>query len=156
MDKETKKHVRIVAEKFNHHIEYQKDVMVLKSDINEIKLWEIDKYGINISYNVNESQSDILKVEYKNIYDIILELLGRKGQDEKLETRTGILLTIEEWINEEGAFAKEQLEKLKRDLQYQVIEFRELGGNRYKLDYYNTILILTDDLYWAKSNVIPI
>jgi len=31
-----------------------------------------------------------------------------------------------------------------------------LGGNRYVAEYYNGLLIMTDDLCWAKSNVIPI
>ncbi len=156
MNRELKKHIKILADKFNHKVECQKDVMILKNKINHIKLWEKDKYGINISYNLNENQSDNLKVETENIYNVILELLNRKEQNEKLKMKTGILITIEEWINEEGEFAREQLEELKRDLQYQQIEFRELGGNRFEVEYYKGILILTDDLCWAKSNVIPI
>lgn len=156
MNKDLKKHIKNLADKFNHKVEYQKDVMIIKNQINHIKLWKKDKYGINISYNLDENQSDDLKVDAEYIYDAILELFNRKERSEKLKIKTGILITIEDWINEEGDFAKEKLEELKSDLQYQQIEFRELGGNRFEVEYYNGILILTDDLYWAKSNVIPI
>lgn len=156
MDRKLKQHIRIIAEKFNHRIELQKDVIVLKNEVNEIKLRETDKHRINISYNINENQLDILKVETENVYDTVLELLTRNEQEEKPKMKTGILLTIEDWINEEGNSAKEQLEELKRDLRDKQIQFRELGGNRYVAEYYNGILILIDDLCWAKSNVIPI
>lgn len=156
MDKELKDHVKILADKFHHKVEYQKDVMILENQINHIKVWGKDKYGINISYNLNENQSANVKIENDDVYDVIIELLNRKEHNEKLKRKTGILITIEEWITEEGEFAKEQLEKLKIDLQYQQIKFRALGGNRFEAEYNNGILILTDDLCWAKSNVIPI
>lgn len=156
MNKELKSNIRKLAEKFNHEIEYQKDIVVLKSEINKIDLWQTDKYGINISYNLNENLYDKLEVKIEDVYDIILDLLSRKENVEKLTLKTGTRLTTEEWIKEEGEFAKEQLEELKRDLQYEEIEFRELGGNRYVVEYYNGLLIMTDDLCWAKSNVIPI
>ena len=156
MNKEVKSNIRKLAEKFNHEIEYHKDIVVLKSEINKIDLWQTDKYGINISYNLNENIYDKLEVKIEDVYDIILTLLSRKENLEKFILKKGTLLTTEEWIKEEGKFAEEQLEELKRDLRYEQIEFRELGGNRYVAEYYNGLLIMTDDLCWAKSNVIPI
>lgn len=156
MEKELKKNIKILAEKFNHKIEYQKNTLILKSDINEIRLWETDKYGINISYNLSEDLKENLESETQFVYDILLELLTRNKREDKLSLKPGILLTIEEWIEEEGEFATEQLEKLKRDLANEQIEYRELGGNRFEAKYVNGILILRDDLYWAKSNVISI
>lgn len=156
MNKEVKSNIRKLAEKFNHEIEYHKDIVVLKSEINKIDLWQTDKYGINISYNLNENIYDKLEVKIEDVYDIILTLLSRKENLEKFILKKGTLLTTEEWIKVEGKFAEEQLEELKRDLRYEQIEFRELGGNRYVAEYYNGLLIMTDDLCWAKSNVIPI
>tara|TARA_B100000795_G_scaffold116448_1_gene86471 strand:- start:291 stop:761 length:471 start_codon:yes stop_codon:yes gene_type:complete len=151
-----KKNIRILAEKFNHKIEYQNDVVVLKNNINEIKLWETDKYGIYISYNIEDSSSKILKSNNEIVYDILLDLLNRKEQKERLTMKTGILLSIEDWIKEEGEFAKDKLEELKKDLKYTKIKSRILGGNRYGAEYYNGLLILTDDLCWGKSNVVTI
>ena len=92
--------------------------MVLKSEINKIDLWQTDKYGINISYNLNENIYDKLEVKIEDVYDIILTLLSRKENLEKFILKKGTLLTTEEWIKEEGKFAEEQLEELKRDLRY--------------------------------------
>ena len=155
MNKELKSHIRKLAKKFNHEIEYQNDIVVLKSEMNKIELWEPDKNGVNISYNLSDNNFDKLKVEHDGVYDILIDLF-RREKGSKLTLKNGVLLTIEEWIKEEGEFAKEKFEELKKDLHSEQIEFRELGGNRYEAEYYDGLLILKDDLCWAKSNVIPI
>ena len=155
LKKEFKKHIRVLAEKYNHRVEYIKDVMVLKNEINEIKLWKTDKYGINVTYNLKEGELKVLKIETQNVYDLILDLLCRTEQ-KILTIKTGDLITLKYWINEEGEFVENQLEKLKADLKLEQITSRELGGNRYEAEFYNGVLILMDDLCWAKSNVISI
>ena len=114
-------------------------------------------YSFECLHNLVSQVDSSINVDFiEDVYDIILTLLSRKENLEKFILKKGTLLTTEEWIKEEGKFAEEQLEELKRDLRYEQIEFREVGGNRYVAEYYNGLLIMTDDLYWAKSNVIPI
>ena len=156
MKKELKKHIKLLAEKFNHKVEYEKEVMVLQNVVDEIRIWEEDKYGTNVSYNEGKDLKIELKLNSENFYNVFIEILGRKSQEEKLMIGDGILLTIEEWIKEEGDFAKDQIEGLKIDLENEQIEFRKLGGNRFEAEYFKGILILTDDLCWGKSNVISI
>ena len=156
MNKDLKKNIKLLADKFNLVLEYDKDTLLLKNEINKIRIWEKDKHGINISFNLNGNIEEILKLSTEDIYDILLELFKRKSSEEIIEVKTGILLTVEEWINEEGKFAKKQLEELKRDLQYELIDYRNLGGNRFEAEFFKGVLILMDDLCWAKSNVISI
>ena len=156
MKKELKKHIKLLAEKFNHKVEYEKEVMVLQNVVDEIRIWEEDKYGTNVSYNEGKDLKIELKLNSENFYNVFIEILGRKSQEEKLMIGDGILLTFEVWIKEEGDFAKDQIEGLKIDLENEQIEFRKLGGNRFEAEYFKGILILTDDLCWGKSNVISI
>ena len=156
MKKETKQHIKLLAEKFNHNIEYEKEVMLLKNNLNEIRIWEKDKYGINVSYNDKNNSLKEMKLEVEDFYEVLLEILMRTSIVDNLRIGTGILLTLEEWVNEEGDFAKEKLESLKRDLKNEFIEYRNLGGNRYEAEYFKGILIIMDDLCWAKSNVISV
>ena len=155
MNKEIKKHIRILAEKFNHLIEYDKDILVLKNEINNIRIFQEDKYGINVSFNLLDKYKH-LKVTTDRIYDVIIELLSRGKNTQDIELNSEMILTIEDWINEEGDFARKQLEKLKKDLKTENIKYRDLGGNRYEAEFYNGILILTDDLCFASSNIIEL
>ena len=155
MNKEIKKHIRILAEKFNHLIEYDKDILVLKNEINDIRIFQEDKYGINVSFNLLDKYRH-LKVTTDRIYDVIIELLRRGKNTQDVELNSEMILTVEDWINEEGDFAKKQLEKLKKDLKTENIKYRDLGGNRYEVEFYNGILILTDDLCFASSNIIEL
>ena len=156
MNKERKKHIKILAEKFNHKIEYDRDIMVLKNSFNEIRIWTEDKYGTNISFNKSNDLSEEFKLKTEDFYNVLIEILGRKHIEEKLMIGTGILLTIKEWISEEGEFANEQLEGLKIELNSKQIEYKNLGGNRFFAEYFKGVLILTDDFCWGKSNVISI
>ncbi|QCE40948.1 hypothetical protein [Psychroserpens sp. NJDZ02] len=154
MNKDIKKHIRILAEKFNHLIEYDKDILVLKNQMNDIRIWQEDKYDINVSFNLLDKHRH-LKVKIDRTYDVLIELLRRqKNQD--VELNSEMILTIKDWINEEGDFARQQLENLKKDLKTENIKYRELGGNRYEVEFYDGILILTDDLCFASSNVIKL
>ena len=153
MNKDIKKHIRILAEKFNHLIEYDKDILILKNQQNDIRIWQEDKYGINISFNL-KNKSKYLKINTDRIYDIVIELLKRGNNTQNIEINSEMVLTLEDWINEEGDFARKQLEELKKDLKLKDIKYRELGGNRYEAEFYDGILILTDDLCFASSNVI--
>ncbi|MCD8435949.1 hypothetical protein LNJ03_11665 [Tenacibaculum dicentrarchi] len=155
MNKDIKKNIRIIAEKFYHLIEYDKDIIILKNQMNDIRIWQEDKYGINISFNLLDKHRH-LKVAIDRIYHVIIELLSRKKNIENVKINYEMILTIEDWINEEGDFGKQQLEKLKKDLKTKNIKYRDLGGNRYEAEFYDGILILNDNLCYASSNIIEL
>jgi hypothetical protein len=77
MQKEFKKHIKLLAEKFNYEIEYEKDRLVLENNVNKIKIWVEDKYGTNVSFNLTESSIKTLKVKTESFYDILHEILVR-------------------------------------------------------------------------------
>ena len=156
MEKVLKKNLKILAAKFNHSIEYEKDVLLLKNEVNEIRIWEKSNSKISVSYNVDQIDKEQLTINTDSVYDLMLQLLSRKDPKILFKAKSGILLTIEEWIKEEGDFLSPSLEELKRDFQDGKINSKNLGGNRYLATFFNGILILTDDLCWAKSNVIQL
>jgi len=154
MNLEIKRSVRLLSERYNHTINYEKNTIILRKDFSSIKIWQEDKNSIYVSFTIQDHQENQIKINNEDIYDVLLELfINPKGEESILE-KNGILLTIDEWINEEGMYAKEKLTKLKKDLKNGDIKYRALGGNRYEAEYFKSILILTDDLCWAKSNVI--
>lgn len=152
--KTIKRNIKLLAEKYNHLIEYDKNAIILKNSNNDIRIWEEDKHEMNVRYNIDNKNINNLKLDKNHFYDLLIELLTRKKSNLNIEPKDGTLLTLEEWVNEEGDFAKEKLENLKRELKNSKIEYRLLGGNRYVAEYFKGIIIITDDLYWAKSNVI--
>ncbi|MFT4759371.1 MAG: hypothetical protein ACI9XO_003745 [Paraglaciecola sp.] len=43
MKKELKKHIKLLAEKFNHNVEYEKNTIVLKNNYNRLYEWRFLK-----------------------------------------------------------------------------------------------------------------
>ncbi len=66
MNHQIKKHIRILAERFNHHIKYEKNEVELKNDINEITLSSPDKYGTIVKYNSKEGVNQVKVIETRN------------------------------------------------------------------------------------------
>ncbi|MEO1048994.1 MAG: hypothetical protein AAFX87_00095 [Bacteroidota bacterium] len=153
MDKSVKKNIRLFAEKYKHTIEYDKDVMLLKSKINQIKVWVEDKYGVNIALNKGQLITDI-KVDTHLIYDALHQIFIRNSDLDAYKRPAGILITLDEWINEEGEFAEEQIQQLKKQLADATIDYKHLGGNRFIAEFYKGVVILTDDLSWAATNIV--
>ncbi len=156
MDQHIKKHIQRLAEKFEHQLYFEKQVMVLRNEINEIKIWEENKYEMNIHFNENEKsiKKELLKKEH--IYDLLIEVLSRKKLGDPILRQKGNLLTLKELIDVEGAFMDHEIKQIIKDRQTKDISYRNLGGNQYLVEYFKGVLILTDDLRWAKSNVISI
>lgn len=150
-----KKTIRLLADKFDHLMVYEKDIMLLKNQVNNIQIRQEDKYGMTISYKLG-GKVNKQKLPLERIYDVMLQLLQRQDDHTQIAAKPGVLLTVEEWIKEEGAWARERLENLIRDLNSQAFAYRWLGGNRYQAEYYKGLLIITDDLGWAVSNVIEL
>jgi hypothetical protein len=151
MDQLIKKNIRLLTERFNHSIEYSAEDLWIKSDLNSIKISPKHKYGFVVAYN---SESNIIQIEIKlaDIYDILIQLL-RRTQPYGLKEKTGKLLSIADWITEEGDWVVKELKVLKNNLDQENLEFKEIGGNRFKGEYFKGLLILTDDLCWGRSNV---
>jgi len=155
LNKDLKKIISVLVNKYNHEIDYKKNKMFLSNGLNEIEIWKSSKHGINISYNVLDNSVELMEDLEENIYNYLLPLFTRKTK-ELIDFNKGILISLEEWIKEEGEFVREQLKALKIDISNKKVYHRDLGGNRYLAEYYNGIIILRDDLAWAKSNVISL
>jgi len=148
-----RRNIKLLAEWWPHTIEYERSVILLTSKINQIRVWQEDKYGIRFTYNSNSKGEEHLKVCWEDVYDVAIQLLWR-SELHPVGPNGGVLLTLDEWVNQEGRFAEKRLRTFRSDLEAGHIEDRCLGGNRYRLEYFKGIFILTDDLCRAKSNVV--
>lgn len=154
MDQKIKKHIRLLAERSGHNIDYQAESILIRSFLNEVTILQSDKYSFDFQYNTMQGSIKV-RAAREDVYDLLLGLLGRIEAVE-VKRKTGPLLTMEEWIKEEGKLAKTELEQLRADLQSQEIHQRRFGGNRIEAEYYDGLIILSDDLCWWRSNVIEI
>ena len=153
MNKSIKKNIRLLSQKFNHSIDYHIDCVFIHSSLNRVKISQEKKYGFKVQYN-SFLKNISIDIEKEDVYDIILELLKRTELYE-LKEKTGFLLNVKKWINEEANdYGKEIIQGLIKVSKKDLIEYENLGGNRIEAEYYKGLIILNDDLCWDKSNVI--
>jgi hypothetical protein len=151
-----KRHIKLLAERFDHTIRYDNEKIILFNDKNTIEIEPCDKEKITILYNTHESLEEVLHVENIFIYDPLIELLKRTSLY-KIEFIRGDLVELKDFVNEES-IAKKSIKSLKEEWKINnEIECMDLGGNRFEVEYYKGILILIDDLPNCKlANVIDI
>lgn len=150
-----KKNIRLLSEKHHHSISYGVNEMLIANDINTIKITPERKYGFKITYNTSEGLEQISS-DLDNIYDVLIDLLKRH-KPYKLISKNSTLIHLENWIDEEGGnWIKKSLKDLSIRYDNGEIEYEDLGGNRFELEFYKGLLILVDDLCIKKSNVIDI
>jgi hypothetical protein len=154
MQYKIKKYIKILAEKFYHTMEYDKEALLLIGQLNEIRIEKGKKSNFIISYN-HENGVEALNILDDEIFDILLELFWRNDLD-RIKLKGGELLNWELFkeIEKEDAFWDNFLLKVKKEADEKGFQYREIGGNRILLEYYNGLLIMFDDLKFYKSNVI--
>lgn len=151
-----KKHIRILADKFNHSIDFEGNSLILKNDTNLIKLTDTTKNKINIHYNVKSGEENLLVSEFDFI-DVLFELLSRRDSQEPIELKEGELMNLQNYIDEVGAhYFLEKIQKIKHAITDGTYRNEILQGNRMEAEVYNKLLILTDDLRYYKTNTIDI
>lgn len=146
-----KKNIRLLCERYDHSIEYSAEDLLIKSDLNWIKISPKSKYGFVIKYNTKSTNIQI-EIRSEDIYDVLIEILTRP-QLYELKAKTGKLLELNDWITEEGSGIAKELKTLKATASLEKVDFKNIGGNRLEGEYFKGIIILTDDLRWDKSNV---
>lgn len=154
MDNKIKKQVRLLSEKYSHKINYDLEILNITNNFNNIKLVSIDRENIQVEYNADLQVTKLTLVN-QEVFHTLIELFLRTDAYQ-IQSNNGFLLTLNDWFQEEGSFAKESYESLKKVLQISEIEYLNLGGNRIEAEYYKGVLILTDDVNFYKSNLIEV
>lgn len=150
MDHNIKKHIRLLAEKYEHVVNYQANSILLTNSYNEIELYQKDKSQFRIHYNPN-LDGKALDVDLPNVYDVLIDLL-RRTQAHPYKQKTGNLLTLADWFEGEQGFTKQLSDLIKKE-SLTPNDCVYFGGNRFELAYYKGIFILTDDLMSQRSNI---
>ncbi|WP_053989917.1 hypothetical protein [Mangrovimonas sp. TPBH4] len=147
-----KEHIKLLAEKYNHKLTYDKFKIIVFSDKNYVEINELNQKSVEITYNYSTGKEKTI-LKNSDIYDLLIEILTRFELN-IIRSKNCELLNISHFIEEEGKVANKRLAELKSEIKNGQVIYRNLGGNRIEAEYYKGILILKDDLMNYKSNVI--
>jgi len=153
MKNQTKKYLRKLSEKYDHILEFRKDIMVLKNSMNEIEISPSKKDNLIISYNANYRIAQ-LEITPEFVFDIVISIFERSSLDAIKENL--VLITLDEFYKQEGdrKFWENIFDQAKIAEEEHEIKYQDIGGNRILVEYYKGLLIFRDDLSGFASNVI--
>lgn len=147
-----KKHIKLLSELYDHSIDYNKNTIILNSRLNNIRITQINKTNIELTFNINSEKQHLI-IQNNDCYDILIKLMKRNESylcpfgDKSMK----FILPID-FLEEEMNGATEL--DLKKLILSKSAEYVDLGGNRFEGLYYKGVLILTDDLLWSKFNMV--
>ncbi len=155
MNQIIKKHLKILANRFEHTIEYHfNNDIIISNKLNFIKISHKSKNKLSFSYNCKLDLKEI-EIDFDDLYDTLIQVLKRKSDYEIITTKYD-LLTLEIYLENEGQRAQKEIEQLIQNYKIGKVENKILFGNRITPEIFNGIIILTDDLERIKSNVIDL
>ncbi len=152
MNPKTKRHIKLLAERFEHQIHYDRHVICLSNFKNSIRIEENRKRKIEVSYNVDDVSTITNAVTPIELYDLLIKILSR-FETEKVQFKSEQPIQLEEWIATECQRSTRILD-LKRRIQRKNSDHVILGGNRLEAEYFKGVIILMDDLLWTPCNVV--
>ncbi len=144
-----KKHIGILANKFNHSSEFEGNSLIFKSNLNFIRLTDTLKNSVMIHYNVTNGEN-VISVDEDDLIDVVYELL-RRDKLEIITLKEGSLMSVEKYIEEVGQHYFD-----KKIGASKIHKNEILAGNRMEAEIYDNLLILTDDLRFFKTTTIAI
>ena len=147
-----KKNIRLLSERYEHEISYFENVIVIKNEKNFIEIFPQFKENILVKYNFEEGIIET-KIQDFEIYDLLIKIFRRR-ELEKVNLNPSYPLNLDD-LEEEFEDLKQFEDKI-RLLVSSKTDYSDIGGNRVLTELYKDILILRDDIGYAKSNVINI
>lgn len=148
----TKRHIKLLAERFDHQIHYDRNTIHLSNFKNSIRIEETIKKELEVTYNVGNSEKLSHVVSFVELYDFLIKILIRYELEE-VKLKLGTPIQLEDWIDTES-YRSMRVIDLKRTILTKQSDHVILGGNRLELEYFKGVLILIDDLQWTPFNVI--
>lgn len=147
-----KKHIKLLSELYSHSIDYNENTIILKNQLNDIRVTQINKTEIELTFIIN-SEEQQLTIRNNDCYDVLIKLMMR-SESYLCPFGDKFMKLIEpiDFLEEEMSGATEL--DLKKIIFSKSSEYVDLGGNRFEAIYYKGVLILTDDLLWSKFNVV--
>lgn len=152
LNSKVKRHITLLAERFEHQIRYDKNALILFNSMNTIRIEEYKRDQLEISYNIGNSETKTERISIREVYDLIIKTLTRYEVHE-VDFLLGTPIQLKEWMEEEWSKSSRILD-LQRKIKDENSEQIYLGGNRYEAEYYKGVIILMDDILWQPCNVI--
>ncbi len=149
-----KRHIKLLADKFAYSINYDNESIILSKSLNQIRITDKDKYNVLISYDTQTDNVSYIANE-EDIIDTLYELLRHESL-EIIQKKNGRLLTIKDYIDQEGLYFENKIKEVIQELTTLTNSSIFLGGNRIEGEIYNKTLILVDDLMFFKTNMIDL
>lgn len=146
-----KKHIRLIAEKFQYSTSYTKESVILENTPVSI---EIDFSGYDV-FNLKHTINDTLKqivIKPEALYDYIIQAFIFPYKTE-IAHKKGELISLEIWASEEFISLKKLLNNIEK-IKSGDSEEHDFGGNRIMAEYYKGIILVRDDLAYYKANVL--
>jgi len=147
-----KKNIRLLAEKNGYHVSYFMESITFSKGKDTFNIYTTTLPNmLVIEYDI---ETGMMKecIPDRVIYHILISLFKRK-EKRVIEWKFKEVLNLEDYTREED-YDGRWLKALKEDIINKNIDYKELGGNRFMIEYYMGIVIITDDLSGMLYNVI--
>lgn len=145
-----KKNIRLLSERYEYKVSYQGKVILINNEKSFIEIFPQSKDDILVKYNFENGINEI-KIQDFEIYDLLIKIFQRE-ELEKVNLNPGYPLNLDDLKEEFGDLNKFQEELL--SLMKSNVDYLDVGGNRVLTEFYKNVLILRDDIGYAKSNII--
>lgn len=152
MNPSVKRHIKLLAERFEHQVQFDRNAMIISNSSNTIRIEEYKKYDLEITYNINNSTTKTERVPQEEPYDLIIKILTRYEMGE-VKFRLGNPIQIQDWIEEER-YKSTRIVDLQRWILKEKSDHVILGGNRLEAEYFKGVIILMDDIVLSPCNVV--
>lgn len=149
----TKRHIKLLAERYEHNISYDRSTIYLLNEINSITLAPTFAKTVKVTYNSEHNLEETFEVSKADLYHPLLQLLERKDL-RIVDIRAGSLVQFEHLLEEESKDRASTIDHIK-ELYNLNAELQYIGGNRIEAEYFKGIIIMKDNLpNFYSSNVI--
>lgn len=147
-----KKRARLLSEKTRGALTYGNDnSLVFNYEDNQATFVPISKHEMNCEICIAKHSANYV-LSKKYIFDIIDNASTKHLAETLLEYEKKPILTISDYINEEGSqFFNKLQQKITTSPN---IDIAYSGGNRIRIEYYFGVFIITDDLLFSATNVV--
>jgi hypothetical protein len=150
-----KKRVRLLVERHGGEIDYSHDGAIrLRFESNSVVVRSVSCEAIECAIDLGDGPR-CLRLPMTCVFDVVDRLAAPHRAESLRDYHPPAILQLEDYIREE--YAAECV----RALREQIVEDPKLvettlGGNRILAEYYRGVLILTDDLGMAGTNVVEL
>lgn len=147
--------IKVLANLFEHTVEYAGNVIYVYNQINRISLQPGAKEDIVVSYNY-DYQTDTLNLSPIHFIDTFIDLLTRNGNYKVQQKPGSQAIDLRLYYDLEGNEALEDVSKLLGEFKEGCAINKNLRGNRINAKYFEGYILFIDSLNDYNASLIDI